>query len=178
MDQTNNNSDSTNPPEEEAQATPSKPPLPIKKRIAGVLQPTPPEPETSGKDQQDSILSELDEKTSPEEKDKGAIEPMNAPGEIEIGTGPNDSEMNNGEEKSPDAEVMAEADSTAVSEVPQTDAPIAPKPEPAKPAPPAKPVETVMIDPVVADEKTPQTPDLGEIVDSPIEILQDRKSVV
>jgi hypothetical protein len=171
MDQTNNNSDSTNPPEEEAQATPSKPPLPIKKRIAGVLQPTPPEPETSGKDQQDSILSELDEKTSPEEKDKGAIEPMNAPGEIEIGTGPNDSEMNNGEEKSPDAEVMAEADSTAVSEVPQTDAPIAPKPEPAKPAPPAKPVETVMIDPVVADEKTPQTPDLGEIVDSPIEIL-------
>jgi len=171
MDQTNNNSDSTNPLEEEAQATPSKPPLHIKKRIAGVLQPTPPEPETSGKDQQDSILSELDEKTSPEEKDKGAIEPMNAPEEIEIGTGPNDSEMNTGEEKSPDAEVVAEADSAPVSKVPETDAAIAPKPDSAKPAPPPKPVETVMIDPVVADEKTPQTPNLGDIVDSPIEIL-------
>jgi hypothetical protein len=159
-----------------------------------VLQPIPPKPETSGKDQQDSVLSEPDEQ-NPLEEEEGAIEPMNAPEEIEIGTGPNDSEMNTGEEKSPDAEVVAEAAPAPVSKVPQTDAAIAPKPDSAKPAPPTKPtkptqpsppakptkptqpapppkpVETVMIDPVVADEKTPQTPNLGDIVDSPIEIL-------
>ena len=171
MDQTNNNSDSANPPEDKAQATPSKTTPHIKIRIDDVLKPIPPESELSGKDQQDSALSKPDEQTPPGEEDKGAIEPMNAPEEIEIGTGPNDSEMNTGEEKLPVAEVMAEAASTAVSGVPQTDAPIAPKLDSAKPAPPPKPVETVMIDPVVVDEKTPQTPDLGEIVDSPIEIL-------
>lgn len=40
-----------------------------------------------------------------------------------------------------------------------------------EPAKPVKSERTVIMEPVVADDKTPQTPKLGKIVDSPIEIL-------